>query len=83
MKAASNLIRSLLWSSILLSPAFAEDRPEENSESAAPTEETAEEAIELESEDSQRNRNLSETFENFQPSEEISADNAVTFPADI
>lgn len=30
-----------------------------------------------------RDRNLSDAFKNFQPSEEISADNAVSFPVDI
>lgn len=30
-----------------------------------------------------RARNIGDAFKNFQPSEEISADNAVTFPVDI
>ncbi len=33
--------------------------------------------------DNLRNRDLGDAFRNFQPSEEISADNAVTFPVDI
>lgn len=33
--------------------------------------------------DNLRNRDLGEAFRNFRPSEEISADNAVSFPVDI
>ena len=33
--------------------------------------------------DKLRNRDLGEAFSNFRPSEEISADNAVSFPVDI
>ena len=33
--------------------------------------------------DNLRARNIGDAFKNFQPSEEISADNAVTFPVDI
>ena len=33
--------------------------------------------------DNLRNRELGEAFRNFRPSEEISADNAVSFPVDI
>lgn len=44
---------------------------------------TEDEAGEQPDPESLRNREISEAFERFKPSEEISADNAVPFPTDI
>lgn len=44
---------------------------------------TESEAGEQPDSESLRNREISEAFERFKPSEEISADNAVPFPTDI
>lgn len=60
-------------------PSAAEEGSDENS--SAETDEAAEQVVP--SATRLKTRDLGEAFKNFQPSEEISADNAVTFPVDI
>lgn len=66
----------------LILPLAAEEAPdrqedEQKTETSASEETPAPQAGNL------RNRELGDAFRNFQPSEEISADNAVSFPVDI
>ena len=55
---------------------------DETLQETQPEQETTEPELELEPEQL-RSRKIGAAFENFQPSEEISADNAVSFPVDI
>ena len=76
-----NKLLLLVLLSLILPPA-AEEAPdrqedEQKTETSASEETPAPQAGNL------RNRELGDAFRNFQPSEEISADNAVSFPVDI
>jgi len=73
----------LLVMLVLLVPVNAEEAPEKQEEEEQPTTETASEEAPAPQAGNLRNRELGDAFRNFQPSEEISADNAVSFPVDI
>lgn len=87
-------MRTLLLTLLLftLSVSSAEEQnstPDEVNQSDQSNQSQGEDRIETEQTDpapeadNLRNRGLGDAFKNFQPSEEISADNAVTFPVDI
>ncbi|MBO6701038.1 MAG: hypothetical protein JJ921_01775 [Pseudomonadales bacterium] len=80
--------RLLITLLLFITPLQAEEQEQSSRQqaesSATTTEATAKEEAEPAPEAGNlRARELGEAFRNFQPSEEISADNAVSFPVDI
>ncbi|MBL6691002.1 MAG: hypothetical protein ISP91_11465 [Pseudomonadales bacterium] len=67
----------------LLMPLAAEEAPEKQEGEEQKTETSASDETPAPQAGNLRNRELGDAFRNFQPSEEISADNAVSFPVDI
>ena len=83
-------MKQLLLMTLLLfiTPLQAEEQEQPSQQQAASTATTSEATAEEEAEPAPeagnlRARELGDAFRNFQPSEEISADNAVSFPVDI
>ena len=61
----------------------AEEVDEANSQTESASSPEIESANESAASEQLRSRELSDAFKNFRPSEEITADNAVSFPVDI
>lgn len=73
----------VLFLILLMSTFVAGYAQEEEPEADEVNQEETEQAEPSPEADNLRSRRLGDAFKNFQPSEEISADNAVTFPVDI
>lgn len=83
MKTVSVLIALSFAIVVSAAPTQEEETPGDETEQTGQTEVNWQETEKTPEAGNLRSRDLGDSFKNFRPSEEISADNAVSFPVDI